>query len=244
MQKSPALGSLNTKKYNDVIRGTWIDGRAGIGSFTFTGSSSRGLYKASRSRKDSVDLFHDKNKNGRIDRSDPIIGYATSAIKSTGGSGTWTWSSKANIGDYFAKDGSDAGLFRITNSKEWKGMSSNSKASNNSKSVNVDVVTGTWTVVGAGPNLTINATLNRSNYTYHARAIGGNGVNIRYNIFRDTNKNNSYDNSDKKVGQILVTSFAAAYFGTFKYSAGSGFGFTSNNNQPASFASGAIDWLA
>lgn len=245
MSKNSKLGSLNTKLYRDVVKGTWQDSKSGSGSFTINGSTAKGLYRQSGSRINSVDLFHDKNKNGRIDRTDPIIGYATTAITSTGGRGTWTWSATANMGDYFASNGSDAGLFYITNETEFNKIASPSSVIS-AKKPSSDSVTGTWKVVGSGPNIFVNANVNRTNQVFHAQAVGGKGRNITYDIFKDTNKNNFYDRSDKKVGRIFVTSLSSqAYIsGSFAYTQSSGLGFTNNKNQPIAQASGTIDWFA
>jgi hypothetical protein len=105
--------TLDTSKYQDVIAGTWSDTISNNGSWTVDGTNVQGLYKPSN-KGNSVDLYLDINKNGLVDSLDKKIGFAATANIDTGGSGTWNWSSKAKLGDYFGSSGQDAGQLAIT----------------------------------------------------------------------------------------------------------------------------------
>ena len=110
--------TLDTSQYKDIITGAWNSTSLdwNFGSWTVNGTDVQGLYKPSR-KGNSVDLYLDINKNGIVDSTDKKIGFAATANIDTGGSGTWNWSSKAKLGDYFGSDGQDAGQFAFSDKK-------------------------------------------------------------------------------------------------------------------------------
>ena len=148
------LGFLDTTKFKDVIRGTWKDSTSGKGSWSIDGTTIKGLFQPS-STANSVDLYLDIDKNGSITSIDKKVGFATVAAVSTGGQGTWNWSTSAKTGDYFGSNGQDAGLISINDTSfldpasKWDAVYS-SQSSILSSGLETLILTGSSYINGTG----------------------------------------------------------------------------------------------
>jgi len=234
--KPSVLGFLDTSKYQDVITGTWTDStpNGGYGSWTVDGSNVKGLYKPSK-KGNSVDLYTDINKNGLIDPTDKLVGLAATTNVSTGGSGTWNWSAKGKLGDYFGSNGQDAGNFAFTDKTFLKpGTKWDSVFGYLDTSKYQDVVTGTWadsTLSGGYGSWTVDGSNVRGLYKPSKK---GNSVQL----YTDINKDGSIDAGDKLVGLAATANVFTGGSGTWNWSGKGKLGdyFGSNGQDAGSFA--------
>ena len=224
--------TLDTTKYQDVITGTWADSSNNNGSWTVNGTDIQGLYKPSR-KGNSVDLYLDINKNGMVDSIDKKIGFAATANIDTGGSGTWNWSSKAKLGDYFGSNGQDAGQFAISDKNFLKpGTKWDSVMGYLDTSKYQDVITGTWADSSSNNgSWTVNGTDAQGLYKPSRK---GNSVDL----YLDINKNGIVDSIDKKIGFAATANIDTGGSGTWNWSSKAKLGdyFGSNGQDAGQFA--------
>lgn len=202
--------ALNTSKFKDIVTGTWADSSPRSGFWTVDNSGIRGLFRPDRTRR-STELWLDINRNGRLDRKDRLVGLATTG-DNTGGRGTWNWSTTAGRGDYFSRDGQDAGDVKLKDTSFLKLLPTNKESTSRA-------IQGTWkTIIQNRPDIAIETNpQNQKSALYFGIASSGAGRTINYNGYKDSNRNGTYDRADQFVGIGTVTSLDGVVYnsGTF-----------------------------
>lgn len=232
---STKIKVLDTSKYKDLITGSWTDSSNGRGSWTVDGTDIKGYYKPS-GKGNSADLYLDINHSGDIDAGDKKVGFAATANIRTGGSGTWNWSSKAKLGNYFGKQGQVAGLFTISDNSFLKsGSKWDAVLGYLDTSKYKDVISGTWAESGGWD-------LGYGSWNVNGKNIKGfyspSGKGNSANLFLDSNNNNKLDSNDKKVGFAATSNILPGDRGAWNWSSKAKLGdyFASNGRDAGQFA--------